>query len=496
MSKRIFLSFVGLVFLAGALKNQAAAQQYSGPLSSEQLYERLETQDSRIRDLESRLERGATPIRLLPAVMETRSDVLGRLEALEAANEKIDLLQDEGVDTHGEKWTTKWGGRIMGDFVAWADQDPRVGGQNYFEFRRIRLFAQGTGYGVFDYKLQFDLEPENTVRNVSGVVLNRLGGTGMKDLYVGVHDIPALGYVRLGHFKAPFSLEELGSSKYITFLERSLPNVFAPMREVGVAAYNHTEDESVTWAYGAFFDSISEVTKERIDNNQGVRVVGRTTWTPYYDEMAQGRYLFHTGFGASYTKINNDILLFAARPEVHESAVLVSNGILNGADDYTVLDAEFAWVHGPLSVQSELMWAHVDGASTTDPGAGPVAVGSKFDYYGAYAYASYFFTGENRNYNRTGGVFDRVTPLENFWTVRTSEGHCWGRGAWEGAVRWSYLDLSDSLPQEELHDLTVGVNWYWNPYTRMMFNWIHAFTKSPGTRGDADILSMRMQIDF
>ena len=71
MSNRIFLSFVGLVFLAGALKHQAAAQQYSGPLSPEQLYERLESQDSRIRDLESRLERQPAPLRLLQAAWRT-----------------------------------------------------------------------------------------------------------------------------------------------------------------------------------------------------------------------------------------------------------------------------------------------------------------------------------------------------------------------------------------------------------------------------------------
>ena len=54
MPKHVLLSLVGLTLVAGSLKGQDFAQPYSGPLSSVQLYERLETQDSRIRDLESR----------------------------------------------------------------------------------------------------------------------------------------------------------------------------------------------------------------------------------------------------------------------------------------------------------------------------------------------------------------------------------------------------------------------------------------------------------
>ena len=74
-------------------------------------------------------------------------------------------------------------------------------------------------------------------------------------------------------------------------------------------------------------------------------------------------------------------------------------------------------------------------------------------------------------------------------------------GAWETAVRWSWVQLDDRNISEgtagQLNDVTLGVNWYWNPYTRLMFNYITAL----GDRNDVghyqtDILGMRLQVDF
>ena len=78
-------------------------------------------------------------------------------------------------------------------------------------------------------------------------------------------------------------------------------------------------------------------------------------------------------------------------------------------------------------------------------------------------------------------------------------------GAWELTTRWSYADMSDVdtsefPPGQQLHNLTMGCNWYWNPYTRMMFNWIHPFAHnsplSTSTSAGGDILALRMQVDF
>jgi phosphate-selective porin OprO/OprP len=465
---------IALGLAAGAISSSAVAQDLTGEVDLNQIYRFMQQQDQRIKSLENQLQQTQQPMQLLPAVVETNNSMLRRISALESATANLQD-DDEGVDTHGEKFSVKVGGRAQADTVWYANDPDGVGAQNYFEFRRLRLFAEGEGYGVFDYKVQLDFLDDST------------GGTAMKDVYIGMHDVPGFGWVQMGHFKVPFGLETLTSSKYITFMERSLPVAFAPEREVGIGASNNSADEYVTWSYGAFFDDISELTKEIVDDNQGIRIAGRATWTPYYDELAEGRYLFHLGMAGMYTNDRDNDVEFESRPETHEgvSGGFVSTGSI-AADDYTSLGLEAAVVSGPLSLQSEFMYVDVDADS-----------GADLDYYGAYAFVSYFFTGEHRKYDRSNGTFGRVSPLENFWIVDTAGGRCVGRGAWEGAIRWSYLDFTDSADEDQLHDITLGVNWYWNPYMRMMFEYIHAFRDSPG-QGDADldILGTRLQVDF
>jgi phosphate-selective porin OprO/OprP len=142
------------------------------------------------------------------------------------------------------------------DYINWANASPSIPDtQDYFEFRHLRLVADGAGYGVYDFRLQFTLEPETVGTSPAGTVAS----PDVKDAYFTLNEVPRLGRIRIGNFFVPFSLE------------RSIPTqgVFAANREVGVAAYNATDDQNLSWAYGIFFDSISEGLKERMDDNQG-----------------------------------------------------------------------------------------------------------------------------------------------------------------------------------------------------------------------------------
>lgn len=46
-------------------------------------------------------------------------------------------------------------------------------------------------------------------------------------------------------------------------------------------------------------------------------------------------------------------------------------------------------------------------------------------------------------------------------------------------------------------DYTAGVNWYWNPYTKMVFNYVHAIADGPADPvSHTDMVGIRAQIDF
>ena len=390
--------------------------------------------------------------------------------------------KDDWVDVSNEKWTVKLGGHVQMDYITWANASPAIAGdENYFEFRRLRLVADGTGYGVFDFRLQMTLEPE-TVGESGGAATS----PDVKDAYLSMNEIPWLGRFRIGNFFVPFSLEQVTNDTNNIFLERSIPTqgIFAADREVGMALYNCTEDKRITWTGGLFFDSISDTLKERIEDNQGYRLSGRITWLPYYHESSNGRYLVHTGLGILHTDDHDDRVRIRARPQIHEGPRLIDSGSIL-AEGYTTGNVELAVVYGQFTVQSEAFLSSV-ARIATDP----------INVSGAYIHVSYFLTGENRVFERFGQhgpQFGRNVPFTNFFVA----GNGIGSGAWEAKARWSHLDLSQ-VDRGQYNDLTVGLNWYWTERVRVMFDWIHPVTTS-GTvfaASEADVLAMRFDFNW
>ena len=103
-------------------------------------------------------------------------------------------------------------------------------------------------------------------------------------------------------------------------------------------------------------------------------------------------------------------------------------------------------------------------------------------------------SGESRRVSTGRGkstcAFVRIRPNKNF-------GMDTGSGAWELGARVSQLDLNDTDITSALRgrqtNFTLGTNWYLNPNTRIMLNWVHADVDGVG---DSDSIAMRFQVDF
>lgn len=219
------------------------------------------------------------------------------------------------------------------------------------------------------------------------------------------------------------------------------------------------------------------------DSRDGGRYAGtvRVTGLPWRGEDDKG--LMH--LGAAYSYRNTDLVTIESKPSAHLALTSKTVGAKNVAVDAAQFcEAEGAVVYGPFSAQGEYVISSLGSDEAGD---------HSFRSY--YVYASAFLTGESRSYRNAEGIFDRVKPHRNF----RQEGS--GAGAVELGVRYQFVDLNDNdIFGGELTDVTVGVNWYLNPNTRVMVNYVNSSVKDcteqeddPGT---LSTLETRFQVDF
>jgi phosphate-selective porin OprO and OprP len=409
-------------------------------------------------------------------------DNLASQDDLEELRQRIEKLEkSKRLEQNPPGWQVQLGGHFQTDYVNWAQADPAIAdAKDYVELRRIRLVAEGQGYGQFDFRLQMTLEPEALSEEPLATI------PSVRDAYVSMKDIPLFGRLRIGNFFVPFGLEQITTGPNLVFLERSIPTqgLFTAGREVGFALYNSTADHRLTWTHGYFFDGVSDSLKEVVDDNQGLRMSGRLTFLPLVDDSGSDRWLLHTGMGILHTNDQDNHYRFRARPHINNGTRLIDSGGLDG-ESYTTGNLETAAILGPLTIQSEAYLSSLN-----------LETGDQPTIQGAYIHFSYFLTGENRHFDRFGqhgASFGRTQLRSNFRLGR--EGYC--LGAWELKARWSYLDLSN-LRRGQYNDLTMGFNWHWTERMRMMFDWIHPFTESDSLFGttQSDILAMRFDVSW
>jgi phosphate-selective porin OprO/OprP len=391
-----------------------------------------------------------------------------------------------------------------------ANKLPLVAGgvgeiENGADFRRARLGARAALANNMNAFMQFDFAFQ--------------GRPTFTDLWVEWTDLPLVGNVRVGQWKQPFSLEVVSSFRYTTFMERSsLFQAFTPFRHIGIGFYDHADDLMSTWA-ASYLRTGQDQFGGSLSTSGGNGFAGRITRLAWYDE-AEGRAYLHLGGAYFLNAPPNSAIAFRSIPEIfvgenapdgvgtagfpvpgvfNGTPFFVNTGTLQNVDQVHTWGAESLWVHGPLSVQAEAMAAVVDREAAT------AAL-----LHGEYMQVGWFLTGEHRPYDRAGGAIDRVRPFEDFFLVRTDAGPARGKGAWEVAVRISHIDLDDANVSGGVMDnFTFGVNWYCNPFCKVVFNYIHSWRQSPtsppGAAGlgpavavnsEANAFGIRAQMDF
>jgi phosphate-selective porin OprO/OprP len=430
--------------------------------------DRLNVLETRIRQLEGR-----------NAELEQQAELNeGRLETVETrAAKAAQFSWGPTISEPTGAFTFKPRGVIDADAVVFHK---RSGGYDFNDgtgFRRARLGFEGTAFKNFAYRVEADFAG-NTVN--------------LMDAYLQYTKIPKT-VLTLGQHKAPFGLESNNSDNYNVFLERGMfTNAFGNAgaeRRIGFSAA-YAPKETINLAIGVFGDneSIGRSSVALITDtpDESVGVNARGTWEPVFDT---GK-IIHLGVSGFYrTSLKSgdieDAVRLSDRPNIRvDNGNIADTGVITDVNSLRYTGAEAAAVFGPVTLAAEA------GRIWLDRNALP---NEHFD--GFYGYASYFLTGETRPFK--GGNFDRVRPFKELGKD--------GLGAFEVALRYDRLDLGDTpvlaRTGNDARSVTLGLNWYFNPFAKLMFNWVRfSGDNTPldpvGDKTKGDAFATRLHLDF
>lgn len=300
------------------------------------------------------------------------------------------------------------------------------------------------------------------------------GHLEFKDVYVR-KQTRVFGVVTVGNQQEPFGLEQFGSFRNTTFLERATTNALAPSRSIGITSSDFRGPW--IWSYGFY----TAGTKDEGRTQRGVALTGRLAYLLHTDS---GPYHLAIDYSTRRAGPDND-QRFKSAPEVALSSSdnFLDTGTITSSNKVQRYGLEAAHVNGPFSWQAEYMEAHLQRSDGLP----------SLRFRGWYGYASWMITGESREYRESNATFGPVVPHASW------NGH--GGGALEVGVRLSMTDLNDrDVVGGKETNLTVGVNWYLDKSVRLSANFVHAIDlNKPGTSGSGSHPSAvvgRLQYQF
>lgn len=307
---------------------------------------------------------------------------------------------------------------------------------------------------------------------------------------------------RLGRFKSPFTYEFYGEpTQGLANGEWSLFfNNFGMARDVGTMLWGESVAGRIDYAAGIF----NSAPNSQIDLSNHKSVIAFLNFAPF--RPAKDSPLENLNVGGSLVAGEQD---FTPQPSVMRTIVPTSGSNMLGAPFLTfnnnviasgqrnLWDLHAAYYYGGLSLIGEWGSGFEDyDLANTPTRRTRVPIGSY------YVQAAYFLTGERV---ASRGMVKPRRPFD----LRKGR---FGPGAWEVAFRYNSLDLGKqvftagladpTLWTDRLYTTDIGINWYWNQYIRVLFDWQHAgfgsqvIYRPGGFARTSDLFLLRIQIWF
>lgn len=424
-----------------------------------------------------------------------------KVEAQKQSNEVITSFKD-GIswESADKEFKMSINGRVQADYRQFIA--PNTGKPNTFDIRRAYLGVKGRFYKNVEFETLADFAKPSAA-----------SPSPMIEYFLNLNYWEQ-AQLKIGQFKMPMGMEELGSSRFINFQERSMAMSLVPSFDRGIQLHGVPRKG----VYYALAVSNGNMTNTGLQNttepaggsaaNDGKDVTGRLTFN-IADLMGNMQdAVVHVGGAFSRGDQDGNATQLTMATEARGGTFFstkaggytAGNRVKVGRNAF-----ELALAKGPVKFSSEYVKASFDNAT-----AAGIAAGNR-DLKSWYAAANWNITGESYapTYDSASAKFGkRLKPNQNF----TGSGSGWG--AWEVGARYSKFDATNfavadilaatatNVMANNANATTLGLKWIVNPHTRFLLNYVKTdFKNAAGTalvNGSASekAITFRGQVDF
>lgn len=307
--------------------------------------------------------------------------------------------------------------------------------------RRARPTVSGTVFRYVDYYVRPDFGQGSVVLFEAYAQLNYFSRANL----------------RVGKFKPPVGLERLQSDDDTNFIERGLPTLLVPSRDIGYQLSGDLIKQRVAYQVGVF-NGVSDNSLSDASVSDHRDYAGRIFLTPFLPE--NNIFLSGLGVGIGATGGNVDGIPLPAYKTFGQNTFFTFASGVTYSGHRTRLAPQTYYYAGPFGMLAEYTLA--------EEGFQKGLVRRDIGIRSWQVQTSYLLTGEKKG-------FGSLAPRRNF----DPSNHGWG--AVELAVRvsdfnmeqgiYNYGFASEATSPRRAHEWVGGVNWYLNRAVRISMDY-------------------------
>ena len=388
-----------------------------------------------------------------------------RREAAEKSAEDSDPNKISCKYSDGFKCKSKDGqfgmqiaGRIQQDYREYdTTQD------SAFDVRRLYLGVKGHVYGDWKYELTQNIDESAGTDN-----------KGLEYAFVEYAGNPN-AHVRIGSQKFHYSFEEITSSRFTDFAERSVVNKMVVGKDRGVNIFGAPIKNQFMYSFG-----YANGNGRADDDNNGKLWTARLAYNATGDKGKKRGTIAH--FDIAYAQGNEPSGNVAdVDGEAKSSTKIWTTSGDTASFNKKLSNVGAVLISGPWKLQTEYNkygaeWSATERTIKTN-----------------YAAISWLITGERYADGYSLGGMKAIEPN----TVFGSSG---GTGAWELGIRRSNVDVSQNMGgsgTNKADSTTVGLKWIPNHKVRFILNHVHtSYDEAISSRTSESAWILRSQLDF